>query len=139
MDRWTPKHHQEALDHVARIGHLAIAKLLIEAGANEDRIRGAFMIAEPNVAEYLLEQCDDPQPDIGLIAYLGKWEAREFWFDRGTKPKRRTLQRLLWATFNAALCSSSRQRQQSLAWAVSWNGSRFDRGWRRRQWTQLGR
>ena len=88
----TEGHHQEALDHVARTGHLEIAKLLVEAGANEERIRGAFMIAEPNVAEYLLDHCDDPQPDIGLMAYLGKWEAMEFWFKRGMKPKPRTLQ-----------------------------------------------
>ena len=84
-------HHQEALDHVARTGHVEIAKLLVEAGANEQRIQGAFMIAEPNVAEFLLEHCDSPKPDVGLMAYIGKWEAMKFWFDRGYKPETQML------------------------------------------------
>ena len=81
MDRYrdgrlnTQDHHQEALDHVARTGHVEIAKLLVEAGANDERIRGAFMIAEPNVAEFLMEHCDDPAPDVGLMAYIGKAKA----------------------------------------------------------------
>ena len=87
----TEDHHQEALEQVARTGHLEIAKLLVEAGANKDRICGALMIAESNVAEFLLEHCDRPEPDIGLMAYLGKWEAMQFWFDRGYKPEMQML------------------------------------------------
>ena len=91
MDRYrdgrlnTKGHHQESLDHVARTGHVEIAKLLVEAGANEERIRGSFMLAKPNVAEYLLEHCDDPQPDLGLMTYIANWESLEFWLSRGYK------------------------------------------------------
>ncbi len=97
MDRYrdgrlnTEDHHQEALDHVARTGHLEIARLLVEAGANEARIRGAFMLAAPNVAEYLLEHCSDPQPNVDLMAYVGGWESLEFWIKRGRKPDRYAL------------------------------------------------
>ena len=84
--------HLQVLDQVARTGHLKIAKLLIKAGFPREQISTALMLAEPNVATYLLEICaqegleDSAAPQLGFMGYLAKWEASEFWFQRGYQP-----------------------------------------------------
>ena len=58
---------------------------MIEAGYDKSKLKGAFQLAAPEVAAFLLDQGVDAHPNVGLMAYIAEYEALEFWLKRGSE------------------------------------------------------
>jgi ankyrin repeat protein len=89
MDRWRDgrmaRRSLDPLYVVAQSGHLGMVKQMIEAGYDKSKLKGAFQLAAPEVAAFLLDQGVDAHPNVGLMAYIAEYEALEFWLKRGSE------------------------------------------------------